>query len=75
MLLDNFEQHLESFILNARNAQKSAQNKITSLNTSKNELLKIFRGFWVFKYDLWKKTKTRKRRKSTENFLNLKGQV
>ena len=58
MLLDNFEQHLESFILNARNAQKSAQNKITSLNTSKNELLKIFRGFRVFEYALWQKTKT-----------------
>ena len=75
MLLDNFEQHLESFILNARNAQKSAQNKITSLNTSKNELLKIFRGFRVFKYDLWNKTKTWKCRKSTESFLNLKDQV
>ena len=75
MLLDNFEQHLESFILNARNAQKSAQNKITSLNTSKNELLKIFRGFRVFEYALWQKTKTRKCRKSTESFLNLKDQV
>ena len=49
MLLDNFEQHLESFILNAQNAKKSAQNKITSLNTFKNELLKIFRDFRVFK--------------------------
>ena len=75
MLLDNFEQHLESLILKAQNAEKSAQNKITSLNTSKNELLKIFGGFRVFKYDLWTKTKTRKRRKSTESFLNLKDQV
>ena len=72
MLLDNFEQHLESLILKAQNAEKSAQNKITSLNTSKNELLKIFRGFRVFEYALWQKTKTRKRRKSTESFLSQK---
>ena len=48
MLLDDFDQQLESFVLNAQNAQKSAQNQITSLNISKNELLKIFRGFRVF---------------------------
>ena len=57
MLLDNFEQHLEIFILNAQHAWKSAQNKMTSLNTSKNELLKSFHGFRVLKYDLWKKPK------------------
>ena len=75
MLLENFEQHLESFVLNAQNAYKSAQNQITSLNTPKNELLKIFRGFRVFDYALWQKTKTRNGRKSTESFLNLKDQV
>ena len=75
MLLDDFDQQLESFVLNAQNAQKSAQNQITSLNISKNELLNIFRGFRVFEYALRQKTKTRKRRKSTESFLNLKDQV
>ena len=57
MLLDNFEQHLEIFILNAQHAWKSAKNKMTSLNTSKNEFLKSFHGFRVLKYDLWKKPK------------------
>ena len=33
---------------------------------------KIFRCFLVFDYPLWRKTKTRKRRKSTESFLNKK---
>ena len=32
----------------------------------------IFRGFRVLKYALWQKTKTRKRQKCTESFLNLK---
>ena len=32
----------------------------------------IFRGFRVFEYALWQKTKTGKRRKSTESFLNQK---
>ena len=46
--------------------------QINSLNTSKIELIEIFRGFWVFEYALWQKTKTRKCRKSTESFLNQK---
>ena len=29
----------------------------------------IFRGFRVFEYALWQKTKTRKRRKSVESLL------
>ena len=48
MLIDNLEQHFESCALNAQNAKKSAGNQIYSLNTSKNELIKIFRGFRVF---------------------------
>ena len=32
----------------------------------------IFRDFWVFEHALWQKTKTRKRQKSTESFLNQK---
>ena len=69
MLIDNFEQHFESCVLNTENAYKSAQNQINSVSTSRNELMKTFRGFRVFKYALWHKTKTRKCRKSTENFL------
>ena len=41
--------------------------------TSKSSKNKIFRGFGVFKYVVWQKTKTRNCRKSTENFLNQKG--
>ena len=33
---------------------------------------KIFCGFLVFDYPLWRKTKTRKRQKSTESLLNKK---
>ena len=72
MLINNFEQNLECFVLNTQNAKESARNYINRLNTSKNELLKIFRGFRVFEYALWQKTKTRKCRKSTESFLNQK---
>ena len=43
-----------------------------SLNTSKNELLKIICGFRVFEYAPWQKTKTRKYRKSIESFPNKK---
>ena len=50
MLIDNFEQHFESCILNAQNSYKSAQNQINSLDTSKNEPMKIFCSFWVFEY-------------------------
>ena len=72
MLLDNFEQNLESFVLNTQNAYESARNQINSLNTSKNELLKIFLGFRVFEYALWQKAKTRKCEKSIVSFLNKK---
>ena len=72
MLIDNFEQHFDICVLNAQNPQKSAQNQINGLNTSKNELKKIFRGFRIFEYALWQKTKTRKCRKLTESFLNKK---
>ena len=41
--------------------------------TSRNSSNKIFRGFQVFDYALWQKMKNRKRRKSTESFLNQKG--
>ena len=58
MLIDDFEQHFDSCILNAQNAKKSAQNQINSLNTSKNVLMKIFRGFRVFQYALWQKANT-----------------
>ena len=72
MLIDNFEQHFVNFVLKVQNAQWSAQNQINSLNTLKNELVKIFRGFRVFEYALCQNMKTRKRRKSTESFLNQK---
>ena len=49
MLIDNLEQHFESCALNAQNAWKSAGNQINSFNTSKNELIKIFRGFRYFR--------------------------
>ena len=38
--------------------------------TSKSSKNNIFRGFHVFKYVLWQKTKTWKCQKSTESFLN-----
>ena len=72
MLLDNFEQHIESCVLNTEKVCKSARNQINSLNTSENRLLKIFLSFRVFEYALWQKTKTRKCWKSTESFLNQK---
>ena len=52
MLIDNFEQHFESCVLNSQNAHKSAQNQI-----NEHELMKIFCGFRVFEYALWQKTK------------------
>ena len=72
MLIDNLEQHFEICALNAQSAWKSAPNQINSLNTWKSWLLKIFRIFRVFEYALWQKTRTRKRRKSIESFVNQK---
>ena len=72
MLIDNLEKHFESCALNAQNAYKSAPNQINSLNTLKNELMKIFCGFQAFEYALWQETKPRKHWKSTESFLNQK---
>ena len=37
MLIDNFQEQIESCALNAKNAQKCAQNQINSLSTSRNE--------------------------------------
>ena len=70
MLIDNFKQHFESCVLNTKNAWKSAQNQINSLSTSRNELMKIFRGFRVFEYALWQKTKTGNA--GSQSFLNSK---
>ena len=50
MLTDNFEQHSESCVLNAQNTWKSALKQKNSLHTPKNELMKIFHGFRVFKH-------------------------
>ena len=50
--VNNFEQHFESCLLNAKNAWESGRNQVNSLNTSKNELMKIFHGFRVFEYAL-----------------------
>ena len=72
MLIDNLEQQFQSCALNAQNSPKSAQNQINSLSTSKDNLMKIFRGFRGFEYALWQKSKTRKGWKSTESFLNQK---
>ena len=72
MPLDNFEQHVESFVLDTQNDYKSAQEQINRLNIAKNELLKIFGGFQIFKHALWQKMKTRKCQESTESFLNQK---
>ena len=70
MLFDNFEQHLESFVVKTQNTSENARNQINRLNTSKNELLKVFHGFRVFEYVLWQKKKFRKSLKSIESFLN-----
>ena len=42
MLIGNFEQHFESYVMNT-------QMLSISLNISKNELMKIVRGFCVFR--------------------------
>ena len=70
--VDNFEQHFESCVLITQNPLKIALNKINGLNTSKIQLIKIFRGFRVFEYALQQNTKTRKRRKSSKSPLNQK---
>ena len=72
MPLDNFEQHFESFVWDTQNDYKSAQDQINRLNIAKNELLKIFGGFQIFKHALWQKMKTWKCQESTESFLNQK---
>ena len=48
--VDNFEQHFENCVQNTQNPLKRALNKVDGLNTSKNQLIKIFRGFRVFEY-------------------------
>ena len=62
--VDNFKQHFESYVLITQNPLKIALNKINDLNTSKIQLIKIFRGFRVFEYALQQNAKTGKRRKS-----------
>ena len=51
---------------------KSVPNDIKNVNIFENLPTKIFRGFRVFKYPLWRNTKTRKCWKSTESLLNKK---
>ena len=46
--VDNFEQHFESCVVKIQNPLKRALNKVNGFNTSKNELMKIFRGVRVF---------------------------
>ena len=53
MLIDNFEHQFENCALYAQNAYKSAQSQVNSLSTSRNELMKTFRGCQVFEYALW----------------------
>ena len=65
--VDNFEQHFESCVLITQNPLKIALNKINGLNTSKIQLIKIFRGFRVFEYALQQNTKTRKHQKSSKS--------
>ena len=48
------------------------KDQINRLNIAKNELLKIFGGFQIFKHALWQKMKTWKCQESTESFLNQK---
>ena len=48
VLVNIFENHFENSVLNTQIAWESAQNQINNLNTSKNKLMKIFRGFRVF---------------------------
>ena len=52
VLVSYFEQHFEDCVLNTQIAWESAQNQINNLNTSKNKLMKIFRGFRVFQNTL-----------------------
>ena len=47
--VDNFEQHFESCVLKIQNPLKRALNKVNGLNTLKNQLMRIFRGFRLFK--------------------------
>ena len=75
MLVDNFEQHFESCALVTQDAQMSAQNQINSLSTSRNEPMKIFRGFWIFEYALWQKNKNPKMPEINRKLCKLKTPV
>ena len=76
MLVDNFEKkYFQSCVLDARNNYKSAQSQINSVITSKNEVMKIFRGFCVFEYALCEKVKNGKCRKLPESILDKKHQL
>ena len=65
--VDNLEQYFESCVLNSQNLCKGALNKVSGLITSKNQVIKIFRGFRVFEYALWQETKTLKLTKGVLN--------
>ena len=67
--VDNLEQYFESCVLNSQNLCKGALNKVNGLITSKNQVIKIFRGFRVFEQALQQETKTPK---STKGVLNQK---
>ena len=49
VLLNDFEQHFQSCILNARDTYESAENQINSLNALKKELIKNFPWFLGFR--------------------------
>ena len=57
--VNNFEQYFESCVLNTQNPFKGALNKVNGLITSKNQVIKIVRGFPVFEYAYGKKRKPR----------------
>ena len=63
-----FEQHCEICVLNAQNTQKSAQNQINSLNTSKNKRIKVFCFFRVSNMLCGKKQKPGNARNQQNTF-------
>ena len=55
MLIDNFEQHFESCVLEqTKSLEKPSKSDKHSFNILKNELMKIFRSLCLFKYALAK---------------------
>ena len=70
--MGNFEQHYESCVLNTQNPLKRALNKVNGLNTSKNELMKIFSDFCVFEYCSMAKNENLERLKTHTKLSKLK---